>query len=227
MIRLDPRTKLFLLLLVVVYTAFAESGVKDCAVIVYIMVTGLLLGERKRSLVPAAIWFLLYLFTIYGLPHIGGVVHTSLLAWLALIFKCYPCCMLAGIVIRTTQISEFMAGMAKMKIPRSIVIPLAVMFRYFPVVREDWSHIKDAMALRGLRPTPVGFVKNPSAVIDALYVPILVSASKTADELSVAAVTRGIENPKPRTSRLKIRFGPVDMVILIGYIGLVIFGIMG
>ncbi len=114
-----------------------------------------------------------------------------------------------------------------MKIPRSIVIPLAVMFRYFPVVREDWSHIKDAMALRGLRPTPVGFVKNPSAVIDALYVPMLVSASKTADELSVAAVTRGIENPKPRTSRLKIRFGPVDMVILFGYIGLVIFGIMG
>ncbi|MCR5208972.1 MAG: energy-coupling factor transporter transmembrane protein EcfT [Lachnospiraceae bacterium] len=227
MIRLDPRTKLFLLLSVVLYTAFSETGIKDCAVIGFVTITGMLLGEFRKSIIPALIWFFLYFFALFGLPHIEGVIHTSLLAWLALIFKCYPCCMLAGIIIHSTQISEFMAGMAKMKIPRTIVIPLAVMFRYFPVVKEDWSYIRDAMALRGLRPTPLGFIKNPSAVIDALYVPMLVSASKTADELSLAAVTRGIETPRPRTSRLKIRFGSADIIILISYLGLIIFGIMG
>lgn len=227
MIRLDPRTKLFMLIMVVIITAFSSTGFKECILIAAILITGIALGNWKRSVCSGIIFYLLYFFSIYGLEYIGGVVHTSLLAWLALMFKCYPCCMMAAIIMRTTHISEFMAGMSKMRIPREIVIPIAIMFRYFPVVREDWSYIKDAMALRGLSPTPVGLVKNPTAVIDALYVPILVSASKTVDELSVAAVTRGIENPGHRSSRLKISFGIWDVVFGVLYIILAVFGIKG
>lgn len=224
MIRLDPRTKLFLLVLVVFFSAFVESGWKESVMIAVIMITGILLGRIKKSIRSAVIFYGFWIFSIYGLPHVGGVLHTSLLAWLVLLFKCYPCCMLAGVVMETTHISEFMAGMTKMKFPREIVIPLVVMFRYFPVVREDWAYIKDAMALRGLTPTPVGIVRNPVAVMDAIYVPMLVSASKAADELSVAALTRGIENPNPRSSRLKIKFCLWDIVFTLIYMAMLIIG---
>ena len=36
--------------------------------------------------------------------------------------------------------------------------------------------------------------------IDCIYVPLLMSASRAADELSMAAVARGIENPVARTA---------------------------
>jgi energy-coupling factor transport system permease protein len=70
------------------------------------------------------------MFIIFILPHLSGVMHTSFLIWLGLIFKCYPCCMIAEIMIATAQIGEFIAAMAKWKVPRNIVIPIAIMFRY-------------------------------------------------------------------------------------------------
>jgi len=227
MIRLDPRTKIALLLLVVLYSALAESGWTECVVIGVILLTGVLTGRVWKTVRAGVAFALLWLFSVCVLPRLGGVLHTSLLVWLGLVFKCYPSCMLAGVMIGTTHVSEFMAAMAKMKVPKAIVIPLAVMFRYFPAVKEDWQCVRDAMALRGLRLTPAGFLKNPSGVIDALYVPMLVSASKAADEISVAAITRGVENPAPRSSRLEIRFHVWDLLFFCAYVGLVILGMRG
>ncbi len=226
MIHIDPRTKLGLLVLVAVFSAFSNSAWMECVAIAVIMITGILLGRIGRTTVSAAVFYLLWIFVRYGLPYMGGVIQTSLSAWFILMFKCYPCCMLGGIIIGTTHISEFMAAMSRMKVPKTIVIPLAIMCRYFPVVKEDWGYIKDAMSMRGLTLTPTDLIRNPSGVIDALYVPMLISASKTADELSVAAVTRGIENPKPRTSHLKIRFGIWDTIFMLVYIGLAAAGVL-
>jgi len=226
MIRLDPRTKLGLLILIVIFSAFSASAWMECVVIAVIMITGILLGRAGRTIGSAAVFYLLWIFARYGLPCMGGVAQTSLAAWFILMFKCYPCCMLAGVITGTTHISEFMAAMSRMKVPKTVVIPLAIMCRYFPVVKEDWGYIKDAMSMRGLTPTPLGFIRNPSGVIDALYVPMLISASKTADELSVAAVTRGIENPKPRSSHVNIRFGIWDMLFVLIYTGLAAAGVM-
>lgn len=134
--------------------------------------------------------------------------------------------MLAAIVVGTTKISEFMAAMAKWNVPKSFVIPLAIMFRYFPTVKEDWANIKNAMSLRGITLSPVSFIKNPELVIDALYLPLLVTASKTADELSASAITRGIENPGRRTSRLDIRIQMIDIGILVLFGLLLTIGII-
>ena len=148
------------------------------------------------------------------LVYLFKVQPTSLLVWFGLMIKCYPCWMLAGVITGTTQISEFMAAMSKWNFPGAIVMPLAIMFRYFPALKEDWGHIRDAMELRGISLSPICFIKNPGVVIDALYVPVLVTASKTADELSASAITRGIENPKRRTSRLDIRIKCADLIVL-------------
>lgn len=214
MISIDPRTKVILLLITAAFSALIPNGSYTVAWIVLIAVFGGLLGEIVRTLRAAFVFAALWLFMIFALPKLSGVLHTSLLVWLGLIFKCYPCCMLARIMIATTQIGEFMAAMAKWRVPRSVVIPVAIMFRYFPTVKEDWIHIKEAMALRGIGLSPWHFVKNPEAVIDALYLPVLVTASKTADELSASAITRGIENPGMRSSRLDIRMKLIDYVVI-------------
>ena len=44
---------------------------------------------------------------------------------------------------------------------------------------------------------------------------MLTAASKTADELSIASVTRGIENPKPRTCLVEIRMRVADWAVMV------------
>lgn len=113
--------------------------------------------------------------------------------------------MLVGLVISTTKVGEFLSAMARLRISKKLTIPIAVMLRYLPTIREDWHFIKDAMRLRDVSPTLCGFLKAPAMTVNCIYVPLLTAASKAADELSIASVTRDIENPKPRTCLVEIQ----------------------
>ncbi len=210
----DPRTKIILLILLVLSVAIAPSLAYECVLIALIAMFGILCGKIKYSLIGMILYLALYGFTVHYLQDGTETIHTMFLAWLSLIFKVYPCCMLAGIVISTTKINEFLSAMNKARISSRLVIPMAVMLRYIPTIREDWHYIKDAMRLRGVSPSLGGFLKNPAMTIECLYVPLLIAASKAADELSIAAVTRGIENPHPRTCIVQIHFRIKDICII-------------
>ena len=226
MIKIDPRIKVLLVFITVIFSIVVPTGVYTCVWVAMVTVLGLLLGRIKKTIRAAVIFAALWSFAIFILPMLHGTAHISLLVWLGLVFKCYPSCMIAGVIIGTTQISEFMAAMAKWNVPRTIVMPLAIMFRYFPTLKEDWSHIKDAMSIRGISLSPLCFIKKPGEVIDALYLPLLVTASKTADELAASAITRGIENPSKRTSRLDIRIKFIDIITLLIFAMVLLLGIL-
>ena len=66
--------------------------------------------------------------------------------------------------------------------------------------------------MRDVSPTPAGFLKNPGMTIECIYVPLMMAASKAADELSIASVTRGIENPNPRTCLVQIKCSAADWI---------------
>ena len=89
------------------------------------------------------------------------------------------------------------------------------MLRYLPPISEDWRYIKDAMRLRDVSPSFFGFLKAPAMTVNCSYVPLLTAASKAADELSIASVTRGIENPKPRTCLVRIRMRAADYISIL------------
>ena len=141
-----------------------------------------------------------------------GTLRTMFVAFLGLFHKVYLCGMLAGIVLSTTKVSEFLSAMNRIHAPKKLVIPLAVMLRYIPTIQEDWHFIKDAMRMRDVSPTPAGFLKNPGMTIECIYVPLMMAASKAADELSIASVTRGIENPNPRTCLVQIKCRAADWI---------------
>jgi energy-coupling factor transport system permease protein len=71
------------------------------------------------------------------------------------------------------------------------------------------------MYLRGISPSFFGFIKNPALTIECIYSPMIIMASKAADELTIASITRGIESPKKRTSIIEIRFDFHDVFALI------------
>lgn len=209
---LDPRTKLFLILLCVLSAMFAPNLYFQFALVAVIGLLAALCGKWQYALRGILAYALICAFTVWCMGVITGTWRTMFVAFLGLIHKVYACGMLAGLVISTTKVGEFLSAMTRLHIPKKLTIPIAVMLRYLPTIREDWHYIKDAMRLRDVSPTLWGFLKAPAMTVNCIYVPLLTAASKATDELSIASVTRGIENPKPRTCLVKIQMRAADFL---------------
>ena len=97
------------------------------------------------------------------------------------------------------------------------------MLRYIPTIQEDWHFIKDAMRMRDVSPSLGGFLSHPGMTVECIYVPLMMMASKAADELSIASVTRGIENPNPRTCLVQIKCGIADWTAMLIAVAFFIF----
>ena len=206
-LHLDPRTKLFLILLCVLGAMFAPSLYFQLALVA-------LCGKWRNALRGLFVYALICAFTVWCMGVLTGTWRTMFMAFLGLVHKVYACGMLAGRVIRTTRVGEFLSAMARLRVPKKLTIPMAVMLRYLPTIRKDWHSIRDAMRLRDVSPTLWGFLKAPAMTVNCIYVPLLTAASRAADELSIASVTRGIESPKPRTCLVNIQMRAADWAAL-------------
>ena len=210
---LDPRAKLFLILMCVLASMFAPSLAYQFGLVLLIALLGVFFGKWKYAVKAVCFYAVICALTVWIMAEMTGTLRTMFVAFLGLFHKVYACGMLAGIVLSTTKVSEFLSAMNRIHAPKKLVIPLAVMLRYIPTIQEDWRYIKDAMKLRDVSPSLKGLITNPGMTVDCIYVPLMMAASKAADELSIASVTRGIENPKPRTCLVQIRFGVADGII--------------
>lgn len=213
--RFDPRTKLALLLICVLCASLAPGLGFQIALVLLISLFAAICGMRRYALRGVLAYALICLFTRWCIGALTGTWRTMFVAFLGLVHKVYACGMLAGVVIGTTKVGEFLSAMARLRCPKRLTIPIAVMLRYLPTIREDWHFIKDAMRLRDVSPSLWGFIKAPAMTVNCIYVPLLTAASKAADELSIASVTRGIENPKERTCLVEIHMAPPDWAAIL------------
>ncbi|EPY2306216.1 energy-coupling factor transporter transmembrane component T [Clostridium sporogenes] len=204
-LKIDPRTKIILMILGNVAIFLAFSIQIKISLIIFYLIFGFLCGAYKSPIKISLGYFGLILVEYLGGKYLSGTLALMIITFSQFVKMILPCALLASIMISTTKVSEFMGALNKMRVSKKVIIPLTVMIRYFPVVFEDWKNIKDSMRMRDVSPTFWGFLKNPSDTIECIYVPMLMSASKVSDELSAAAITRAIENPNPRTCMVKMK----------------------
>ena len=224
-IRFDPRIKIVLLFICVISATIAPSLQYELGLIGLIGLFAIVHNRWQYAIKNIVIYVCIYYLTVWTIADASGSVRGMLLAFFGLVHKVFPCAMMSGIVITTTKVSEFLAAMNKSRIPRKLVIPMAVMLRYLPSIQEDWHYIKDAMKMRGISPSVTGLLSQPMTTVTCLYVPLMMAASKVADELTIASTTRGIENPAPRTSLLQIKVHGGDMVALSLFILFLMIGL--
>lgn len=121
-----------------------------------------------------------------------------------------PAIVAAHYLVTTTTVSEFVAGMHRMHAPDSIVIPLSVMFRFIPTVVEEATSIQQVMKMRGIR---VG-AGHPRKMLEYRLVPTMICSARIGEELSAAALTRGLGAPIARTNVSHIGFAIQDWIII-------------
>jgi len=76
------------------------------------------------------------------------------------------------------------------------------------------------MGLRGLSTSLGGLLRHPAKTMEYIYVPMLVSASKISDEITQAAITRGVDHAQKRTCIECIGFTAWDELMFLLYAGI-------
>lgn len=197
---IDPRTGLILLVLANIIAFTQESLAVEFGWIAMLGLLTMLCGRTCAGIKWVTAFLVLYMVQWYILPVSPEIIATSFSIFLNYARRMFPCLM-----VKTISLRRFIVGLRKLRVPQKLIIPISVTLRYFPAIKEETGYIRDAMRLRNVR----GLGK-----IEALVVPLMVSVTETAEELSAAAVTRGIENPAQKTSVIKLHMGVLDWVTL-------------
>ncbi len=215
---LDPRTKLYMILIVSAIVMMSATtpllwGIR----IIMTMIPILLLIAEKRY-ASALRFFALYavalILTFYFLSADStGVFKALLTGYCGIVVQFMPALITAWYVVRTTKIDEFMSAMQKMHVPDGITISLAVVMRFFPTIKEEYSAICDAMKMRGISLAGGNVVH----MVEYRMIPLLFSCVNIGDELSAAAITRGLGGEVRRTSVVKLRMGVLDYLLIAGF----------
>lgn len=211
---LDPRTKLFLLLTVAVFGLGGAGGAavdKVLSLVLLLPYCLLLLAGKWRWAVFGLVAYIgSALIMHYVSPHLSGVVAFVVLGGCAILNRFLPSILMAAYLMSTTTVSEFTAAMQRMRVSEKIVIPLSVMFRFFPTVADEAASIGCAMRMRDVR---LGG-RNAAKAIEYRMVPLMTCCAKIGEELSAAALTRGLGGTVRRTNICKIGFKVQDFVFL-------------
>lgn len=208
---LDPRTKLFLLLLSNVLLFVHCPPAMELA-LVGLIASAYLLSPRWRT---GVVWCAVYLGMFAADQLVTPVAERSAALTAVSVLSSglrimVPCLIAGAFAFTTTRPSELVAGLRRMHAPEGLVIPVLVVIRYFPTLRQECVDISDAMRMRRIGTSPLQLLAHPRASVEHVLVPLLASASVTAEDLSKACLTKGADNPGPHTCATQIGFRAMD-----------------
>lgn len=201
-VKFDLRTKLMLILVVNLFLLLSHALAFEL-----VLVFGCLLLITIDGQPRSAIHFLIAFFIMLGIdqlvtPHMNGFAFTLVSFITVALRKFLPCFILGKWILTKTEVSEFVAVMWKLRLPQTAIIPLSVVFRYFPTIKEEWASIRAAMKMRGIHVS-----------LEHIMVPLLMSAVNVSEELSAAALCRGLDNPGTHTSLVQVKFSHYDIAV--------------
>ena len=214
-LRLDPRTKLVVMGVIAITELLNGSDYFTAAVAAIPIL--LLIQNRQLKI---AVWYIV----LFALGMLAKIFHEELnlpmiinmiaVLLIGFVLRLAPAFAMAAYFVATTTASELVTGLGRMKVSRKITIPVSVIFRFAPTMREEFRSINDAMRMRGIRIGAKKFWRNPTALLEYRIIPLIISLAKIGNELSAAALTRGLERPGQHTSIAKIGFRPADVTVL-------------
>lgn len=203
--RIDPRAKLYLLVLANLMLFFHVGTAAEAVSTSLFLLLFFLSGRVRSGLRLSVIYFGLLALELWVVPRAGEGILTNFLSLLSVgIRMMLPCIITGAYAFSTTTMGELTSALRRMHIPESIIIPCAVVVRFFPTVREDYHQIRDAMALRGIAEGKLALLRHPMQSLEYILMPLLMNGNNVAQDLSVAALTKGIGLPGQHTSMTEL-----------------------
>ena len=197
-LRLDPRAKLYLLILGNLTLFLHVSLATEVLLVALLLSLYFLAGKIKSGIRMTAVYAVLVGIDLFVIPVAEGVLLNFLSLLSVGIRMMLPCVISGGYAFSTTTVGEMVCGLRKLRIPETIIIPSVTVIRFFPTIAEDYRQIRNAMALRGIS------FRNPMEALEYILIPLLMNSNNVAQDLSDAAMTKGISLPGQHTSMVEL-----------------------
>ena len=187
---------------------YTVNDIFNLLIVVTFSVFYALNGFVKQGLKTFLTYFILininYIFNLKSNNYVLNMFFT-----LIVIVKFFFLPFMAGkFLIRTSDVGSILTSMDKIKIPKVVSIPIAVMFRFFPSFKEERRNIKLAMRIRGVTP------KNPLKYLEYVAIPVITISLNIADDISKSAETKCIAMPCQKVRYNEVKPGLADSVFL-------------
>ena len=227
-LRLDPRAKLYVLLLANLMLFFHARLHVEMVMVALFLAPFFASGRVRAGLRLAVIYLALLGIDAAVLPWADAFAETggsagaaagfvaSFLSMLSVgIRMVLPCIITGTYAFTTTTVGEFVCGLRSMRVPETVIIPCMVVIRFFPTLREDYRQIRNAMALRGIATGTAGLLRHPAQSLEYILMPLLMNSNNVAQDLSVATLTKGIGLPGTHTCMTEIRMTALDWAYMV------------
>ena len=231
--RLDPRTKLILLVLYIIALFQAKGWVSYALILVLtfaaMAVSHIHLKNIFKGLKPMlfiiVLTALLNIFYTSGTPVREGWIITwegidravkMILRITLLITGTFLLTYTTSPMALTDGLERLMSPLKKIRVPvHEITLMMSMALRFIPTLIEETDKIMSAQRARGAD-FETGSIVNRAKALIPILVPLFVSAFRRADELAVAMESRCYHGGEGRTRMKQLRFGKGDFAALIG-----------
>lgn len=203
--RMDPRAKLYLQLLANLMLFFHVSLATEAIMAALFLLLFFLSGRYAAGLRLTAIYGVLLALDLWAVPRAENSPFLNVVALFSVgIRMMLPCIITGAYAFSTTTAGELVCALRSMHVPESVIIPCSVVIRFFPTVGEDYRQIRAAMALRGIAEGKAALLLHPAQSLEYILMPLLMNGNNVAQDLSVAALTKGIGLPGRHTSMIEL-----------------------
>ncbi|HFR3425600.1 TPA: energy-coupling factor transporter transmembrane component T [Streptococcus suis] len=202
--KLDARTKIILVIFASI-TYGLRLTILENAVLVLGFSLLFWFSQKKKMAVIGVLFYTGFWLLSY---------ISFLPAWLAhvlvVLTYTWPPLLAGHFLLMTTSSYELVHGLRKWRLPEAFLLTLGVMFRFLPAIKEDARTIRSSLKVRGIFLGRLDVVCHPIQYLEYFLVPLMMSLLRTAQELTVASLTKGLALSGKPTEYLQSSWNLLD-----------------
>ena len=167
----------------------------------------------KRLLSYAVMYGVIFGLTAVNVP----VLSVIFPPFLMMIVRAYPLYLLLKLLADKAPMDELLYSLDRIHIPKSLSIPLMIVYRYVPTIFREIHYINESLKMRGLN-LSFSNLKRLPGTLENYIVPLLFRSEKISEELSAASLCKGLSTERKRTCYTDVRFTAADYLYLLGMV---------
>jgi energy-coupling factor transport system permease protein len=233
--RLDPRTKLFMLLLfscvVLIINELAPMVLFFLVIVSFVAFSGLF-REWSRSMLKTLPFFvmvvvldMLFSKTVSGHLYYAAdlwILHPqmsdgSIITAITMGFRFLSFIGISTLFLMTTKFEDFVKGLRKLMVPYTFSFSLGLALRSITYLTSDVKNIMDAQRSRGLEIDKKDILRNYQRFL-ALFIPMIISLLIRSRNISEAMQVRAFRHTKSPTMYRGIKLRSIDYGFMLAII---------
>ncbi|MGT2716544.1 energy-coupling factor transporter transmembrane component T family protein [Streptococcus respiraculi] len=207
--RFDARSKFLLSIFAGVTYGLHVTAWERAYLLLGIAVCWLLVGRIKMVFVTLLGYFIVYQLSQVDLLPMWLFRFTFMLShiWVPL--------MAGHFLLMTTSAYELIHGLRKWRLPETFLLTLGVMFRFLPMIKKEVRLIQMALKTRGIFLRKRDILLQPHRYLEYVLVPLMMSLLRSAQDLTIATLTKGLAVTKRPSEFVHSRWTWLDWSICV------------